>query len=215
MGKSNLSEKDIAAVLNKLAEKEEVTMLEGFRKKSPFYILISTILSARNRDDSTTVVTKELFSKYKTPKQIAAAPIKELEQLVKPTGFYHVKAARIKEVSQILLEKYNGIVPKNMEELTALPGVGKKTAGCVMVYAHDLPEIPVDIHVQVISQRLGWTNEKTPDKINDDLKKKIPMKYWNLVNEVFVIHGQKVCLTRKPRCEVCAVSNYCIYFKKK
>ncbi|MFX1597090.1 MAG: endonuclease III domain-containing protein, partial [Promethearchaeota archaeon] len=125
-------------------------------KQDPFKILISTILSARTRDANTRIATEKLFSKYTTPKSIAGADVEEIEQLIKSSGFYKVKAARIKEVSQQLIEKHNSKVPNNYEDLVNLPGVGSKTANCVLVYAFKVPAIPVDTHVHRISNRLRW-----------------------------------------------------------
>lgn len=186
-------------------------MLGAFssQKKDDFYILISTVLSARAKDETIWPLAKEIFKKYNTPKQFASMSLKKIEKLVYKSGFYKQKAKRIKGISKMLLSKHKGKVPDSMEELVALPGVGKKTAGCVMVYAHGKHEIPVDIHVQVISTRLGWTKEKTPDKINDDLKKKIDKKHWMDINEVLVMHGKRICETRIPHCSKCVISKYC------
>jgi len=153
--------------------------------------------------------TRKLFAVYKTPKQIAEAPLKKLEPLIKQSGFYKTKAKRIKEISKIIFEKYKGKVPKTMDELVALPGVGRKTAGCVMVYAFDEPAIPVDVHVHRISNRLGWVKTKTPEQTEQALMKLIPKKYWIDVNEILVIHGQTVCTPISPKCSECKIRKYC------
>lgn len=182
--------------------------------KDAFYVLIFTLLSQRTKDEQTLKATEQLFSRFKTPKQIANANINDIKKLIKPSGFYNVKAKRVKDVSKIILNKYNNKVPNDIDTLVKLPGVGYKTAACVMVYAFDQPEIPVDVHVAVMAQRLGWTKEKNPDKIRLDLLKKIPKTHWLDINELFVRHGQNVCFTRRPKCGSCVISKYCDYYSK-
>ena len=179
----------------------------------PFSILIGTILSARTKDESTARVSKELFKKYKTAKQLGGAKIKDIEKIIKSIGFYHVKARRIIEVSKIIDSQYKGKVPDNLEKLVALPGVGRKTANCVLVYAYEIPAIPVDIHVHRISNRLGLVETKTPEETEFALMKKIPKKYWLNVNDTFVMYGQNICKPISPMCEVCKIRNGCKYYK--
>ncbi len=179
----------------------------------PFSILIGTILSARTKDESTARISKELFKKYKTAKQLAGAKIKDVEKIIKSIGFYHVKARRIIEVSKIIDTKYNGKVPDDLEKLVDLPGVGRKTANCVLVYAYEIPAIPVDIHVHRISNRLGLVETKTPEETEFALMKKIPKKYWLDVNDTFVMYGQNICKPISPMCEVCKIRNGCKYYK--
>jgi len=181
--------------------------------EGPFSILIGTILSARTRDENTTKIVKLLFSKYKNPKQLANAKLKDVEKIIKPIGFYHVKAKRIINVAKIIDSKYNGKVPQNLEELVDLPGVGRKTANCVLVYAYDKPAIPVDIHVHRISNRLGLVKTKTPEETETELMKKIPKKYWLEINDTFVMYGQNICKPITPLCDVCKIRNYCDYYK--
>ena len=204
--------KNIIKVIDVLKEKSKISMLGEFSREDSFYVLISTVLSARNSDDMTIKAVKKLFAKYKTPKQIANAPVKKLEPLIKQSGFYRTKARRIKELSKVLLEKYKGVVPEDFDKLVELPGVGRKTAGCVMVYAFGKPAIPVDTHVHRISNRLGWVKTKTPEKTEQELMKIIPKKYWIDVNEVLVIHGQTICRPIGPKCGECKVSKYCDYY---
>ena len=199
----------ISKIINILKKKSEVSMLGSFTRNPPFYILISTVLSARNKDEMTIKATKKLFSVYKTPKQIAEAPLKKLEPLIKQSGFYKTKAKRIKEISKILLKKYKGKVPSTMEELVDLPGVGRKTAGCVLVYAFNKMAIPVDTHVHRISNRLGWVKTKNREDTEQALMKLIPRKYWMDVNEVLVIHGQTVCNPISPWCSKCQIRKLC------
>lgn len=179
-----------------------------------FSILIGTILSARTKDETTTKAVKALFSKYKTPKALANAKIKDIEKIIKSIGFYHVKSKRIIEVSKIIDSKYNGNVPDNLEELIDLPGVGRKTANCVLVYAFDKPAIPVDIHVHRISNRLGLVNTKSPEDTEQALMKKIPKKYWIKINDTFVMYGQNICKPISPMCNVCKIKKNCKYYKE-
>ncbi|EGG41586.1 DNA-(apurinic or apyrimidinic site) lyase [Candidatus Nitrosarchaeum limnium SFB1] len=141
-----------------------------------FSILIGTILSARTKDETTTKAVKVLFSKYKNAKELANAKTKDVEKIIKSIGFYHVKSKRIIEVAKIIDSKYKGKVPDNLEKLVELPGVGRKTANCVLVYAFDKPAIPVDIHVHRISNRLGLVNTKTPEETEHELMRIIPKK---------------------------------------
>jgi endonuclease III len=180
---------------------------------SPLSILIGTILSARTRDESTSAVVRELFSKYKTARSLARAKLSDVEKIIKRTGFYHVKAKRIIEVASIIDSKYSGLVPKTMEELISLPGVGRKTANCVLVYAFDEPAIPVDTHVHRISNRLGLVKTKIPEETEVELMKKIPKKYWIRINDTFVMYGQNICKPISPMCPVCQIKKECSYYK--
>jgi len=204
----------IIRIINILKEKSSVSMLGQFSREEPFYVLISTVLSARNRDEMTMKAVKKLFAVYKTPKQIAVAPVRRLEPLIKQSGFYKTKARRIKDLSQVLLDRYNGKVPDDFDKLVELPGVGRKTAGCVMVYAFGKPAIPVDTHVHRISNRLGWVKTKTPEKTEQALMKIIPKNLWIDVNEVLVIHGQTTCKPIRSHCEECKVTKYCEYYRR-
>ncbi|MHA1723616.1 MAG: endonuclease III domain-containing protein [Promethearchaeota archaeon] len=188
------------AQLDQLARKNE----------DPFKILISTILSARTKDKNTREATRALFSKYKTPKEIANANLEELEKLVYPAGFYKVKAARIKEVSKILVEKFNGKIPNTFEDLINLPGVGAKTANCVLVYAFKIPAIPVDTHVHRIANRIfSDVKTKTPKETETVLKRKIPKQYWIRINRLFVRFGQQICLSINPKHNGCPIEDIC------
>jgi endonuclease-3 len=192
------------------ALKGEAHLDELARKhQDPFKILISTILSARTKDINTQEATTKLFSKYQTSAEIANAEIEVLEKLVYKAGFYKVKAARIKEVSKIINQKYKGKVPEDFKELRSLPGVGGKTANCVLVYAFKKPAIPVDVHVNRISNRLGWARTTKPEETEEELKNKIPKDQWIRVNRLFVRFGQEICLPINPKCEICPVSNQC------
>jgi endonuclease-3 len=180
-----------------------------------FSILIGTILSARTKDETTTKAVKDLFSKYKTAKSLSNAKIKDVEKIIRSIGFYHVKSRRIIEVAKIINSHYKGKVPDNLEKLIELPGVGRKTANCVLVYAFDKPAIPVDIHVHRISNRLGLVNTKTPEETEQKLMEKIPKKYWIEINDTFVMYGQNICKPISPMCNVCKIRKDCRYYKTK
>ena len=181
----------------------------------PFSILIGTILSARTKDENTAKVVKKLFSKYKSPQELAKAKVKNVEKIIKSIGFYHVKSKRIINVASIISSEYKGKVPNDFEELLKLPGVGRKTANCVLVYAFDNPAIPVDTHVHRISNRLGLVQTKTPEETEFALMKKIPKKHWLEINDTFVMYGQNICKPISPMCDVCKIKNICKYYKAK
>ncbi len=180
----------------------------------PFKILIGTILSARTRDEVTTAVIKALFSRFKNPDELSRANLSDIKKLIQKIGFYNVKAARLKEVSQLIIKKYNGEVPSNLNDLLTLPGVGRKTANCVLVYGFKKAAIPVDIHVHRISNRIGIVNTKNPEETENVLQKSIDKKYWIRVNETFVTFGQNICLPIKPKCNVCQLTKMCKYYSK-
>ena len=180
---------------------------------NPFSILIGTILSARTKDENTTRVVKKLFTKYKTVYALSKAKVKDVEKLIKSIGFYHVKAKRIIEVASIISSQYKGKVPNDFDKLLKLPGVGRKTANCVLVYAFDSPAIPVDTHVHRISNRLGLVKTKTPEETEFELMKKIPKKYWLEINDTFVMYGQNICKPISPQCDVCKIKNSCKYYE--
>lgn len=179
----------------------------------PLSILIGTILSARTRDENTSAVVKKLFSRYKTARSLARARVSDVEKVIKSTGFYHVKARRIIEVASIIDSRYHGKVPDNLDELLKLPGVGRKTANCVLVYAFEKPAIPVDTHVHRISNRLGLVKTKTPEETEFALMAKIPKRYWIQINDTFVMYGQNICKPISPRCDVCQIKKECNYYK--
>ena len=179
----------------------------------PLSILIGTILSARTRDENTSAVVKKLFAKYKSARSLAHAKLSDVEKIIKSTGFYHVKAKRIIEVASLIDSKYSGKVPDTLDELLKLPGVGRKTANCVLVYAFEKPAIPVDTHVHRISNRLGLVQTKTPEETELELMKKIPKKFWLKINDTFVMYGQNICKPISPMCDVCQIKKTCNYYK--
>ena len=181
----------------------------------PFSILIGTILSARTKDETTTKAVKALFLKYKNPKDLGNAKVKDVEKIIRSIGFFHVKSKRIIEVSKIIHQKYKDKVPEDLDTLVQLPGVGRKTANCVLVYAFEKPAIPVDIHVHRISNRLGLVDTKNPEDTEQELMKKIDKKYWIDINDTFVMYGQNICKPISPMCDVCKITKSCKYYKTK
>ena len=188
--------------------------LHDAEDRGPFSILIGTILSARTRDENTAKVVRELFATYGTPPELAAAEISDVERLIKPIGFYRVKARRIIEVARIISEEYDGVVPDDIQRLTSLPGVGRKTANCVLVYAFEKPAIPVDIHVHRISNRLGLVDTRTPEETEAALAARIPKKYWLRINDTFVMYGQNICKPVSPMCGVCRIRDVCDHYSR-
>ena len=182
---------------------------------TPFEMLVAVILSAQCTDERVNKTTPSLFSKYSTPKDFAEIDITELEILIHPCGFYKNKAKNIKETAKIIEEKYNGKVPQTMEELIKLPGVGRKTANVVMLEAFNKPQgIAVDTHCKRIANRIGFSNEKEPEKIEQDLLKLIPKEYYKDVNHIFIWHGRDTCMARKPNCANCTIKNFCKSIKR-
>jgi endonuclease III len=202
----------ILANRNKLTRPTALKELQIEEKNDPFKILIGTILSARSRDENTSKVVHELFLKYKDAKELADADIDELKSIIHSIGFYNTKALRIKQVAQIIAEKYDGMVPNRINDLLELPGVGRKTANCVLVYAFNEPAIPVDIHVHRISNRIGLVNTKNPKDTEAELTKIVDKKHWLVLNNTFVMYGQNICLPIKPRCKICGFTNICKYY---
>ncbi|HJR84731.1 MAG TPA: endonuclease III [Nitrososphaeraceae archaeon] len=198
---------------NNLVRATALKNLQTQENGDPYKILIGTILSSRTRDETTTNVIKILFSKFKNADELSRANLKDIKELIQKIGFYNVKAARIKEVSKILVEKYNSKVPSNLEDLLSFPGVGRKTANCVLVYGFRKPAIPVDVHVHRISNRIGIVNTKKPEETETVLQESIDRKYWTAVNETFVVFGQNICLPIKPKCNVCRLTKLCKYYE--
>ena len=177
----------------------------------PFEVLVSTIISQRTRDENTDIASGKLFAKYPTAKAIANAKASQIAKLIRPAGFYNQKAREIKKVCQILENEYGGVVPNSREKLESLPGVGPKTAGCVLVYGFGIPAIPVDTHVFRISHRLGLVDAKakTPEETEAELQKVFEKKDWLVVNEYFVRLGQTVCRPIEPKCKECPLKDVC------
>ena len=182
--------------------------------KNPLELLVATVLSAQCTDVRVNQVTPALFAKYPTAAEYAKAPLAELEEMIRPTGFFHNKAKSIKAFSQTLVEKFNGQVPGSLEELVKLPGVGRKTANVVLGNAFGVPGIFVDTHLGRVSQRLGLTTEKDPVKIEFDLMPLIPRERWVKFSHQMIQHGRQICHARSPKCPACPLLPWCDFGQK-
>ena len=191
---------------------EEIFTRRTFEEQTPYEVLVRTILSQRTRDENTDKATESLFSVYPTMEEVADAPVEEIAELVRQAGFYNVKAGRIKEVSNILLEEYNGEVPDTVEELVKLPGVGRKTANCVLVFGFQKDAIPVDVHVHRISNRLGLVHTKEPEETEEVLREIVPQEYWLPINDLMVQFGQNICKPINPQHMECPFSDFCLEY---
>jgi endonuclease-3 len=180
-----------------------------FRHRDPYNVLISTILSQRSKDENTAVASEQLFKVYGTPEELAKAKLGKIEALIKPAGLYQAKAKNIRDVARILIDEYDSKVPPNVDEMVKLPGVGRKTANCVMVYGFNEPAIPVDTHVHRISNRLGWVATKTPEQTEHSLAEFLPKRYWIEINELLVRFGQTMCRPVAPHCKECPLNDIC------
>lgn len=177
---------------------------------TPFEMLVAVMLSAQCTDERVNKTTPSIFNKYSTPEDFANIPLPELENLIHPCGFYKNKAKNIKATAKIIVEKYNGKVPETMEELMALPGVGRKTANVVMLEAFNKPQgIAVDTHCMRIANKLGLSSAKEPEKIEQDLLKIIPKEYYKDVNHILIWHGRNICTARTPKCSNCPLNKKC------
>lgn len=179
---------------------------------APYELLFATILSAQCTDERVNKVTKVLFSTYPTLEAYAKAPIKEIEKIIYSTGFYRNKAKSIKESAEVLLKDFDGQVPSSIEELTTLPGVGRKTANVVRNHVFNIQSMVVDTHVMRISKRLGLTINETPDKIEKDLMKVVPENLWQAYNIQIIAHGRAICKAQSPKCDSCFLSDLCPYY---
>ena len=177
---------------------------------NPLQLLVATILSAQCTDARVNEVTPALFAKYPDAQSFAEAPQEEVEEIIRPTGFFRNKAKSIREACRVINEQHGGEVPKSMEEMTPLAGVGRKTAAVVLGNAYGVDEgIAVDTHVGRLSQRLGLSAEKNPDKIEADLMKLFPRETWTMIVHQIITHGRRVCHARKPKCGECVLADIC------
>ena len=198
------------AKIIELLEKLYPNAKTALNYNSPLEILVATMLSAQTTDVRVNIVTQTLFKKYHTAKDYADADIKELETDIHSTGFYHNKAKNLKACCQLLIKKFHGEVPKTMEELIELPGVARKTANIVLYNAYGVTVgIAVDTHVMRLSQRLGLTESKDQNKIEQDLMAITPKEKWMPLTDLLIFHGRQVCTAKKPRCDICVLNKIC------
>ncbi|WP_097026537.1 endonuclease III [Clostridium peptidivorans] len=182
--------------------------------KSPYELLVATILSAQCTDKRVNVVTSELFKEYNTPEKMVSLTEEELGEKIRSCGFYKNKSKNILETSKSIIIEHSGEVPKTMEELIRLPGVGRKTANVVLSNAFGVPAIAVDTHVFRVSNRIGIAHGNTPEQVEDELMKNIPKDMWSITHHYLIWHGRNICKARKPDCEVCPVAPYCEYYSE-
>ncbi|MGB6411256.1 MAG: endonuclease III [Candidatus Deferrimicrobiaceae bacterium] len=178
------------------------------RYRTPFELLVATVLAAQCTDDRVNQVTPALFVRFPGPEAFAAASLPEIEEAVRPTGFYRNKAGALKGIGSALVARHGGNVPESMEELTALPGVGRKTASVILGACFGVDALPVDTHVGRVSFRLGLTRSKDPARIEEDLAEAVPNGRWDFATQLGW-HGRQVCVARQPRCGVCGLSRVC------
>ena len=200
----------IITVLKREVKKYQMPIVsEVALRNDPYRVLISCLLSLRTKDETTAGASKRLFAKAKDPKQLAALPIRQIEKLIYPVGFYKTKAKRIKDIASILVKKYKSKVPDDLDELLKLRGVGRKTANIVITIAFKKHGVAVDTHVHRISNRLGYVKTKTPEKTEFALRKKLPKKHWLIYNDLLVTWGQNICRPISPLCSKCKIKPYC------
>jgi endonuclease III len=176
---------------------------------SPFELLVAVVLSAQSTDAQVNRVTAALFARYNAPQQFTILDLTELENLIRGVGLYKAKAKSIKQIAGILLDKYQGQVPADLDLLMELPGVGRKTANVMMSVGFHQPGLGVDTHVQRVSNRLGLVKHKNPDQTEQALKAIIPMENWSLAHHLFIFHGRSTCTARKPKCGDCILEDIC------
>lgn len=206
-------EDDIPAVIRELRKAHrmfrEPVVTRVSRQRDPFKVLVSCILSLRTKDEVTAAASRRLFALADTPAALKALPQRKIEKAIFPVGFYRTKAARLREIAARLLTDYGGRTPSELEELLTLPGVGRKTANLVVTLGFGKPGICVDTHVHRISNRLGLTSTKTPEKTEFALREILPERYWIEFNDLLVTYGQNVCTPTSPWCSRCRLTPYC------
>lgn len=183
--------------------------------RTPFELLVAVILSAQCTDARVNIATEKLFSVYNTPEQFARLTLDELKPYIFSCGFYNNKGKNILAMSRALLSRFGGEVPKTMEELLTLDGVGRKTASVMLCVAFDVPAMPVDTHVYRVSHRLGLSSANTPEGVEKDLCDVFPSEKWHDLHHYMIFHGRYICHSQKPDCEKCTLSNECLYIKEK
>ena len=198
----------IGPIVARLAA-EHVDARIALRFRNELELLVAVMLSAQTTDVNVNRVTERLFEKYRRAEDYLAVPLEELENDIRPTGFFRQKAKAIRGTMRMLLEEYDGRVPDRLEDLLRLPGVARKTANVLVAERGEAQGIVVDTHVRRLSQRLGLTRRDDPVKIERDLMRLVPRRYWNVSPHLLIWHGRRVCLARRPRCEVCVLNDLC------
>ncbi len=201
--------KRVKEILNLLDEHYKEEVICYLDHHTDWQLLIATMLSAQCTDARVNIVTKDLFKKFTSIRDFAEADITELENCIKSTGFYHNKAKNIILASRMLLENYDGIMPSDIDELTKLPGVGRKTANVIRTHIFNIPSVVVDTHVKRISKRLGFTKNTDPDKIEFELYEVLPKEHWSRYNTQIIAFGREICKARNPKCNACFLREIC------
>jgi len=186
-----------------------VVDLIEFQTNDPFKVLVTTVLSARTKDQTTAEAAKRLFSRVGCAGDLEKLSNAQIERLIYPVGFYRDKARHLGQLPSVLRERFGGVIPQTVEELTELPGVGRKTANLVVAVAFDKPAVCVDIHVHRIFNRLGYLATKTPFATEMELRQHLPVKYWTTFNSYFVSFGQNLCKPVNPQCDICPIMRHC------
>ena len=206
-------EKRVKAMIKTLSEEIPDSRI-ALRFSNPLELLMATILSAQCTDAKVNQVTQDLFHRYRSANDYAGAPLEELEENIRPTGFYHNKARSIQKCCQELVTRFGGKVPNTLEELVTLPGVGRKTANVLLGNAYGIPGIAVDTHVRRVSQRIGLTKNDDPVKIEFDLMEIVPREEWTHFSNLLIWHGRRTCTAKKPLCPQCPIRKWCDYGSK-
>lgn len=210
MGANDLGIKEKVLEIIRLLELAHPDAKIALRFSNPLELLVATMLSAQCTDERVNEVTKELFKKYRTAKDYAEADLETLEQDIKSTGFYHNKAKNIKKAARMLVDEFQSMVPRTMEELIRLPGVARKTANIVLSNAYGIIEgIAVDTHVRRVAKRLGLTMNVDADKIEKDLMEIVPKEKWPRFTDLLIFHGRRICIAKKPKCKQCVLNKMC------
>ncbi|OPZ19295.1 MAG: Endonuclease III [candidate division BRC1 bacterium ADurb.BinA364] len=203
-------EKALRAVAREAAKwKTPIVTRMAENKRSPFEILVSTVLSLRTKDETTAAASERLFARARSPQALLDLEEGEIARLIYPVGFYNVKARQLREIARLVIERHGGRIPREMDELLALPGVGRKTANLTRTLGHRLPGICVDTHVHRITNRWGYVKTKTPEETEFALREKLPQRYWIPINDWLVTYGQNVCAPVSPKCSQCPLEPIC------
>ncbi len=211
MSESGASGRQVTAVVRALEGQYPEARCE-LDFTSPFELLVATVLSAQCTDQKVNEVTPGLFARYPNAEALASSDLADLEEAIRPTGFYRQKAATLQGIGRNLCDRFGGEVPAVLEDLVALPGVGRKTANVVLGEAFGIPGIAVDTHVLRVARRLGWTTETDPVKVERDLMARIPEARWTRVSQLVIWHGRRRCHARKPACGACTLATWCPSF---
>jgi endonuclease-3 len=203
--------KEIHSIIDKLKRMHGEPRVE-LNFTSPLELIVSTVLSAQCTDERVNKVTESLFKKYRTLKDYLDVPLEMLEEDIKPTGFYKNKAKSIKNIAREIVERFKGRIPEDVDTFATIKGIGRKSANMIVGLAYEKPAIIVDTHVMRLSNRIGFSTKEDPDKIEEDLKRKVPESLWTPFSLLLILHGRYVCKARKPECERCLLREDCDYW---